>query len=176
MDAAPDAIGLDLAELDLPGLRTEVGDLRALPFGKRSFDAVLCVSTLEHVGSDNEVYGVPPGEGGIPEALNEIRRVLAPQGYALVTVPCGEEQDHGWFVQHDREGWNRLFAAADLYIGDQELYVLGPDGWRAGEDDDAPYGVHGPGASAVLCTELHPGRLRHLAARRLRRLVTLAGR
>ena len=37
--------------------------------------------------------------------------MLARDGYALVTVPCGVEEDRGWFVQHDREGWNRLFAA-----------------------------------------------------------------
>src|SRR6266508_815707 len=136
-------------------------------------DGVVCVSTLEHVGSDQSVYGVEPGEGGIAEALAEIRRVLAGSGYALVTVPCGAAEDHGWFVQHDRDGWNDLFAGADLHVNDQELYVLGTDGWQSGDDDRAAYGERGPGASSVLCSELHPGRLRHEAVRRVRLAVTL---
>ena len=166
VEAAPGAVGLDLAEAAIPGLRTEVGDLRRLPFGDRAFDVAFCVSTLEHVGADNTTYGVVSGEGGIPEALGELRRVLGRDGYALVTVPCGEEEDRGWFVQHGHEGWNRLFAAADFAVCDQELYVLGPDGWRVGDDDRSGYGRRGPAASAVLCSELHPGRRRHALRRR----------
>ncbi len=176
--ATEPALGIDLAEANVPGLRMLVGDVRRLPVEASSIDVILCISTLEHVGGDQEIYGVDAerGESGIAEALAEFHRVLSPAGRALVTVPCGAPEDHGWFVQHDRDGWNRLFAEADLYVYDQELYVAGPDGWRAGEDDSAAYGVRGPAASAVLCTELHPGRRRHLAARKLRALVTLPSR
>jgi SAM-dependent methyltransferase len=176
IEAAPGAVGVDLAAAEIPDLKTVVGDVRSLPFEARSLDVVVCVSTLEHVGSDQSVYGVESGEGGIADALAEIRRVLAGSGYALVTVPCGESVDHGWFVQHDRDGWNGLFAGADLHVHDQELYVLGTDGWQVGEEDRAVYGERGPGASSVLCSELHPGRLRHEAARRVRRAVTLPRR
>jgi SAM-dependent methyltransferase len=174
--AAPGAVGVDLAPTHASGLRVERADLRRLPFAKRSFDAVCCISTLEHVGSSQEPYGIDADTavGGIPEALAEIRRVLVRSGHALVTVPCGREQDHGWFVQHRRDGWNRLFARADLYVSEQELYVLAADGWRIGDDDGAGYAERGPAASAVLCSELRPGRHRHAlaaGARRLRRRV-----
>jgi SAM-dependent methyltransferase len=171
VEAAPTVVGLDPAEAAVPGVRVEVGDLRRLPYGDRSLDVVLCVSTLEHVGADNAGYGVARGAGGIPEALAELRRVLSRDGYALVTVPCGAEQELGWFVQHGRAGWNRLFANADLFVVDQELYVLGEDGWHAGEDDRAAYGERGPAASAVLCSELHPGRRRHGTRRRVARML-----
>jgi SAM-dependent methyltransferase len=169
-EAAPQAVGLDLAEADAEDLPIVAGDLRRLPFDDGAFDVVLCVSTLEHIGAEGSVYGIERGEGGPAEALAEIRRVLSRQGYALLTVPCGAEEDHGWFVQHDRAGWNRLFAEADLYVLDQELYALGPEGWRAVEDDRAGYGERGPAASAVLCSELHPGRRRHAAAEKAFRL------
>jgi SAM-dependent methyltransferase len=169
-------VGIDLAPARVAGLRLERADLRDLPFARRSFDAVCCISTLEHVGSSQEPYGIDDGAaaGGVPEALAEIRRVLARGGRALVTVPCGAEQDHGWFVQHRRDAWNRLFARAGFYVSEQELYVLGADGWHAGEDDGAGYGERGPAASAVLCSELRPGRRRHAVAalaRRLRRAM-----
>jgi SAM-dependent methyltransferase len=57
LDAAPAAVGVDVAEAEIPALPLQPGDLRDLPFERRSFDVVFCVSTLEHVGSDNAVYG-----------------------------------------------------------------------------------------------------------------------
>ena len=32
-------------------------DLRELPFADESFDTIVCVSTLDHVGMDNSAYG-----------------------------------------------------------------------------------------------------------------------
>jgi SAM-dependent methyltransferase len=178
IEAVPgEPIGADLAVAEIPGMRTLVADARRLPLDDGSIDALLCVSTLEHIGSSQEVYGVDAERdhrgiaAALAAALGEMRRVLASRGYALVTVPCGREEDHGWFVQHDRETWNRLFAEADLFVSDQEVYALGPEGWRAGGDDRAGYGERGPAASAVLCSELHPGRLRHTAAERAHRLL-----
>lgn len=174
VEAVPrEPLGVDLVAAEIPGMRTLVGDARSLPLANGSVDVLFCVSTLEHVGADQTVYGAEAERdpAGSQVALREIRRVLDRRGYALVTVPCGEPEEHGWFVQRDRKGWNRLFAEADLYVHDQELYVLEREGWRVGEDERPRYGERGPGASAVLCSELHPGRRRHLAIRRLRRLV-----
>jgi SAM-dependent methyltransferase len=61
---------LDLARRDV-GLRA---DLERLPFAAASFDAILCNHVLEHVGDDRA-------------ALRELARVLAPGGFAVLTVP-----------------------------------------------------------------------------------------
>jgi hypothetical protein len=82
-----------------------------------------------------------------------------------VTVPLGEPGDHGWFRLDDVGGWTRLFTSAGLFVEEQEAYELTQDGWRAAPSfraDGFGYGDRGPAASAVLCTELSPGRLRRL--------------
>jgi SAM-dependent methyltransferase len=160
-------VGADLARREVAGLDVVEADVRALPFPDGSFDQVLLVSTLEHVGADNAVYGLE-GDSD-PEArlfaLRELRRVLRGDGSLLVTVPLGEPEDYGWFFQDDVRGWNRLYGRAGFFVSEQEAYELREEGWRAAPDFDAEgvrYGVRGPAASAVLCAELRPGRLRRL--------------
>ncbi len=100
-------------------------------------------------------------------ALRELRRVLSPDGSLLVTVPVGEPEDYGWFRQEDTRGWIRRFARAGFFVEEAEVYELGVDGWRAAPtfvSTDVRYGDRGPAASAVLCAELSPRRLRRLMA------------
>jgi SAM-dependent methyltransferase len=162
-------VGVDLAEAEAPGIETVRADVRDLPFADAAFDQVLLVSTIEHVGADNTVYGLAAeadAEGRL-EALRELRRVLRPGGSLLVTVPLGEPGDHGWFRQDDVRGWTRLFARAGFFVEEQEAYELLDEGWRAAPTfraDGVRYGERGPGASAVLCSELSPRRLRRLAS------------
>ena len=166
VEAAPgELVGVDLAEALVPGFETVAADARALPFADASFDQVLLVSTLEHIGADNEVYGVE-GENddtGRAAALRELRRVLRPSVSLLVTVPLGEPRDYGWFRQEDVRGWIRLFTRAGYFVEEQEVYELGDDGWRSAptfEPAGVVYGTRGPAASAVLCADLSPRRLR----------------
>jgi SAM-dependent methyltransferase len=167
---ARELVGVDLAEAEVPGLRPVVADVRSLPLEGRSFDVVFCISTLEHVGADNERYGVDAARGGMAEALRELRRV---GGRVLTTVPCGEPTDHGWFVQSDPETWLRCFRDAGFLVFEHEVYELGDEGWRSAPGFDprgVRYGERGPGASAVLCAELHPRTAGRLLRERLRRL------
>ena len=169
VDAAPARLlGVDLAEADVPGMETTRADVRELPFGDGELDQVLLVSTLEHIGADNERYGLAATDdgAGMDAALREVRRVLQLDGSLLVTVPLGEPEDYGWFRQLDVRGWTRLFAHAGFFVEEQELYELTADGWRAAptfRSAGVRYGERGPAASAVLCADLSPHRLRRLA-------------
>jgi SAM-dependent methyltransferase len=165
-----DVVGVDRATRDVEDIETAEADVRELPFADGTFDQVLLVSTLEHVGADNSVYGLEPEpEDGVEPrlaALRSLRRVLRRDGGLLVTVPLGEPGDYGWFRQEDTGGWTRLFARAGFFVEEQEAYELTSEGWRASPDFDASgvrYGERGPAASAVLCADLRPGRIRHLA-------------
>jgi SAM-dependent methyltransferase len=165
--AGVELTGVDLAHRDVEGMERVEADVRDLPFAGRAFDQVLLVSTLEHVGADNSLYGVEaePDAAARLDALRELRRVLAPGGDLLVTVPLGEPGDYGWFRQEDVSGWLRLFAEAGFFVEEEEAYELTSEGWRAApafRAEGLRYGERGPAASAVLCACLRPGRLRRL--------------
>jgi 2-polyprenyl-3-methyl-5-hydroxy-6-metoxy-1,4-benzoquinol methylase len=54
-------------------------DLTRLPFADATFDAVICNHVLEHVPDDKA-------------AMAELRRVLAPDGWAILQVPLDDER------------------------------------------------------------------------------------
>lgn len=159
---AEELVGVDLASAEVPGLRSVVADVRALPFDDGSFDLALCVSTLEHVGRDNEIYAVdaPRDAEGDEVALRELRRVLDRDGRLLVSVPTGARDDQGWQLVRTPGEWVELFERAGWLVFEDELYVRAPEGWRSATLDEAGaarYGEGGPGAGAVLLAELRPG-------------------
>jgi ubiquinone/menaquinone biosynthesis C-methylase UbiE len=75
-DRQPEAFaaGCDFAPVNDPRFHPVTGDIDALPFSDAAFEAVVCCETLEHL----------PGPSG---ALTECRRVLAPGGRLVITVP-----------------------------------------------------------------------------------------
>jgi SAM-dependent methyltransferase len=127
-----DLVGVDLAEAEVPGLRSVVADVRELPFEKGSFDLAFCISTLEHIGRDNALYSVDTRreEEGDAAALRELRRVLAKDGRLLVSVPTGERDDQGWQLQRTPEDWIDVFEGAGFVVYEDELYIHTTDGWR----------------------------------------------
>lgn len=83
-------IGVDLAvgddTWDYSALDT-VGNLRRLPFQDNSFDAAVCVQTMEHVNQPFEVSA-------------EIGRVLKPGGYYYLSAPMNwhqHQKPHDYF-------------------------------------------------------------------------------
>lgn len=161
---ARELVGVDLASVEVPGLRGAVADVRALPFAARSFDLVLAVSTLEHVGADTSRYGHADERDpeGVARALVELRRVLAGGGRLLATLPLGEPADLGWYVQHDVEGWERLFSRAGFRVFELEAYELADGGWSSSP----------PSEGRLLCAELRPRRFADRVRRRMRPLLT----
>jgi SAM-dependent methyltransferase len=163
-DAVPERVsGVDLVEADVPGIDPVVADIRSLPFEDGSFDVAFCISTLEHVGADNTRYGAAAGgEGDMATALAELLRVLGDGGRLLLTVPCGPEQDFGWYVRLPAESWRRLFEQGGFAIVEDEVYGRTEEGWGSAREEDVVDGC--------FCVELeHRSTLAHLR-RMLRRL------
>ncbi|MDJ1175410.1 class I SAM-dependent methyltransferase [Roseofilum capinflatum] len=86
------------------GISYVFADIRELPFKNNLFDAVVSVSTLEHIGMDNTLlYSSDPiykqdSKYDFIQAVKELKRVLKPGGKCLVTVPFGQYQ-HDEFQQ-----------------------------------------------------------------------------
>lgn len=77
LDAAPALV--EYARRRVPGAEFVVGDIGALPFADRTFDAVTALNSL--------LYASDP-----PHALAELARVTAPGGRVVLSWGCGPEQ------------------------------------------------------------------------------------
>jgi hypothetical protein len=74
---------------------------------RRGFDAVLAVSTIEHIGLPG--YAQEPFPRGDALALAEIRELLKPGAPAVVTVPAGQSKLMTWYRQYSPFDLHRLF-------------------------------------------------------------------
>jgi SAM-dependent methyltransferase len=124
------------------GVSYAYADLRELPFPDESFDAILSISTLEHVGMDNSRYGAAPSRQEDPKdalqaALSELKRVLAPDGMFLATIPYGQREDHGWFRQFGHDDVEELVDALDARLHRLAVYSYSPRGWQLSSLDAA---------------------------------------
>lgn len=149
-------------------------DLRDLPFRADRFDTVVSLSTLEHVGMDNTLYGsgvarADDADDALALAAGELLRVVKPDGRLLLSVPFGRFEDHGWFRQFGPAELDRLCSLLRPATPTVEIFCYGADGWRrsdpAGAADvryrpaiDPPADDRAAAARAVACISVALGR------------------
>jgi SAM-dependent methyltransferase len=111
-------VGLDLSDDAIrwcaeKGLgKVERGDVCNLPFGDGEFDLVLATDIIEHVDDDLR-------------AITEIRRVLAPDGTAIISVPAFQSL---WGLQDEVAHHKRRYLKRELH----ELIRRGGLAYRSG--------------------------------------------
>lgn len=76
------------ARLNLKNLYSGKGDLTNLHFDTASIASLSCMHTVEHIGLGR--YGDPIDPDGDLKAINELKRVVAPEGSLLFVVPVGK--------------------------------------------------------------------------------------
>ncbi|AFY90009.1 MULTISPECIES: methyltransferase domain-containing protein [Chroococcidiopsis] len=114
-----------------------LGDVRSLPFINNYFEQITCISTIEHVGMNNQRYGATVEHN--PEdyivALLEMKRVLKNSGALLITVPFGTYEDFGWFQQFDETMVNRIVEAFVPTEHSITYYKYTDKGWNLCSSD-----------------------------------------
>jgi SAM-dependent methyltransferase len=111
-------------------------DLRRLPFRDDCYDAIVCLSTLEHVGCDNTAYTAESAYSAshpndIELVMRELKRVLKPGGTLFLSVPFGSYRNFGTFRQFDRSLLSLALAAfGDASNCAETFYRYRSDGWQ----------------------------------------------
>jgi len=123
-------------------------DLRCMGYPDGFFDAVVCISTLEHVGMDNTLLYTGDArkkeheQGAYLEALDEMKRVLKKGGSLYLTMPYGQRRDLGWFQVFNGpmvEGVVRRFAPSGVSLA---YYKYGDRQWNMAEQKDCDQGYY----------------------------------
>jgi SAM-dependent methyltransferase len=115
-------------------------DLRATCFRDSTFDAVISISTIEHIGLDNTLLYTQDQEkrennvSGYLEAVREFKRIVKPHGCCYITVPYGKARNHGWFQVFDSAMVQSVID--EFNPVEKEINYFGYfDGWRQVDSD-----------------------------------------
>ncbi|HET8645421.1 MAG TPA: class I SAM-dependent methyltransferase, partial [Vicinamibacteria bacterium] len=123
-ERAPGVVNADAADHDTP----------------RRYDLIVSISTLEHVGFDEE-----PREAGKPlRAVANLTRLLAPGGLLCATIPLGYNPHLDALLESGALAWTRRLALRRVTRGNR---------WREASWEDvrgSRYDEPWVGASAVV--------------------------
>jgi len=105
-------LGYDVTAVDPRGYPFEHPRLRVLASGvediddKSGFDAVVCLSTVEHIGV--EAYGQEAAGRADLDAMRRLRAVSKPGGLLVLTTPFGRSEMTETERRYDRAGLDEL--------------------------------------------------------------------
>lgn len=94
-----------------------------------AFDAIFCISTLEHIGLGSYDQGAIPAAGVDRAVLDRCSQWMGDDGYLILTVPWGVGGDDGFQRTYDARMLEELLVAWDVV---EKSVVLreGPVVWR----------------------------------------------
>jgi SAM-dependent methyltransferase len=101
-------------------------NLMFAPFRPGSFDAITCVSTIEHIGCF--VYGQFVDRFGDEVAMRHMRLLLRPGGRLLLTTPFGKGAVYSWLRVYNKTTFGRLIGgfkpvSIEYFRRDGEQYL-----------------------------------------------------
>ena len=90
-----------------------------------SFDCVICISTIEHIGLP--AYNIKPFDQGDKKAIEKINTLLKKGGKLILTVPFGKAIVNQFERNYDQKSLNQLIKM--FKIDEFEIYERSKSGW-----------------------------------------------
>ena len=127
-----DVVGVDLRRLPLthPKLEMVVANLADLPFPDESFDCVVSLSTIEHVGLG--WYNKEEKGTSREQVMEEVYRVLRPGGKLIITVPFGKSGETPVHKVFSHKEFNKLLG--QFRVTDQTFGIRKGETWTVTDD------------------------------------------
>jgi SAM-dependent methyltransferase len=113
------------------------GDIRHTILKDESFNEIVCISTLEHVGMDNTMLYSKDKRfdefrpGDYLDAIKEFKRLLKPGGRFFISVPYGRYENHGWLQQFDGKMVDAVLDTFGPSSHNIAYYKYFPKGWQS---------------------------------------------
>lgn len=105
------------------------GDIRTFSFGKKKFDIVTAISTIEHIGLG--YYNDKNDFFGDQKAINQIYANLKKRGKLLMSVPFGKCATNTWYRVYNLKRIKKLLLKFNsLHI---ETFYYKNDKWTPGK-------------------------------------------
>ncbi len=96
-----------------------------------SFDCVICISTIEHIGLP--AYNITPFEHGDKKAIEKIYNLLKKGGKLILTVPFGKSLVNQFERNYDQKSLEQLIRKFKLI--DLKIYESSKTGWILSNND-----------------------------------------
>lgn len=148
--------GFDFREYpyQMPNFKFVQGDILDLPFDENTFDAVTCVSTIEHVGIG--FYNDPTDEQDAPDrkGMLQVKKVLKPGGLLILSVPFGMAHvDHQQRVYDKKalQGLVDIFDVQSMRFFKNVRPAQGNNFWREIDAAGAESLAYESGTDCVAC-------------------------
>jgi SAM-dependent methyltransferase len=150
--------GIDIRPplVEYPGVRYIEGDVIKYPFESQSFDVVILLSTVEHIGLMAYGNTAKDPEGDL-HALQAVHRILKPTGRLLLTVPFGRRGGSDWYRVYDHRALRELLSRSGFSVETEDYWTKdgvrwSPAPWSAAEKIDSV--THH--VQAVACVRARP--------------------
>ena len=122
-------------------------DLRQIPILDNYYDTVVCISTLEHIGAENDRFTRAKTceenrTGDFVLGMREMYRVLKPFGQLFLTVPFGRYRDLGTQRVFDENLLEQAISAFESKDVIRDFFRYTQQGWQyadKGECKDCEY-------------------------------------
>lgn len=126
---------------EYPGVRYIEGDIIKYPFTAQSFDVVIALSTVEHIGLTAYGNTAKDAEGNV-HALQAIHRILKTGGRLILTVPFGQRGGTDWYRVYDHQALEALLGRAGFAAETEDYWSKEgvrwiPTPWTAAEKIDS---------------------------------------